>query len=126
MKRLFFLLAASVVLSSFTACSHQLNLVNSKDGMTIHGTYHVASDRIQVQLPSGDLLEGQAVSLQDNIPPAYRDDATPSDVGVSRVYAVLTDNKGIMMEAVFHYNQFSGHGFGTAKTNKGDEYKIIF
>lgn len=129
MKRGFFLVVLSVFLAGFAACSsHRLNLVNPKDGMTIHGTYHVASDRIEVRLPSGDLLKGQSVSLQEGVPLFYQDDASLHDgaPGINKVYAILTDEKGTMMEAVFHYNRWNGHGIGTAKTNRGEVYKIIF
>lgn len=129
MKRIIYIAVIPILLTAFAACSHQISLVNPKDGMTIHGTYHQASDRIEVQLPSGEVLRGQSVSLADAdaIPVFYRDETTAGTTsGASKVYAILTDDKGTMMEAVFEYSKWTGHGFGKAKTNKGEEYKIIF
>ena len=66
MKKMFFMAIISVFLPAFAACSHSINLVNPKDGKMIHGTYHQASDSIEVQLPSGETLRGQSVSLLDS------------------------------------------------------------
>lgn len=47
--------------------------------------------------------------------------------GVSNAYALLKSNTSkLMMEMIVQYSDFTGHGYGEARTNDGRQYKVQF
>ena len=130
MKRLLFAVALIFLIS----CTHQIKFVHFDNGTTINGTYNTLIKSVKVTLPSGDILEGQYVPLENvsiGMGSLFYGSSMLSSWsmgagGSANGYALLTDGKGIVMEIIFQYSQWTGHGFGEARTNKGAVYKVIF
>lgn len=127
-------LIAGMLLLVTAGCVYNFKLVDMREGTTIIGEYNKASESVEVTLPSGEHLTGEYVALTNasisygslfsgtNVATAYGINVGGSSNG----YALLTDGHGTVMEIIFQYSEWTGHGFGVAKTNKGKEYKIIF
>jgi hypothetical protein len=117
-----------------SSCVHEVKFVRFSDGTTILGKYNEANREVEVTLPSGETLRGQYVSLT-NATIGYGSLFYGANIGSmltvgaggsSNGYALLTGNKGTIMEIIYSYSEWTGHGFGIAKTNKGDEYRVMF
>ena len=115
-------------------CVKSVKLINPNDGATIIGEYNTLSKSVKITLPSGEILEGEYVALT-NASIGYGSLFYGTNVGSaisvgaggsSNGYALLKGDKGTVMEIIFSYSEWTGHGFGTAKTNKGDEYRVMF
>lgn len=127
MKKLILLLI--VFLAS---CTHQITFLNPQDGRSFAGQYNRGERSVSVTLPSGEVFYGKYVPLTNttlttgslfsgtSVATGYMVTAG----GASSGYAFLYGDKGTIMEVVFQYS--GRHGFGTAKTNKGEEYRIMF
>lgn len=122
------------ILIALTGCVHEIKLVNFSDGTTIIGEYNKASETVVITLPSGEMLKGGYVALS-NATIGYGSLFYGANVGSmlsvgaggsSNGYALLTGDKGTVMEIIFSYSEWTSHGFGTAKTNKGAEYRVMF
>jgi hypothetical protein len=115
-------------------CTYDIKFINLSDGKTIIGQYNKADKSVTMTLPSGEFMKGEYVALTNasigvgslfygaNVANMM----SVSAGGTSNGYALLTDEKGTVMEIIFSYSEWSGHGFGNAKTNKGHEYKVMF
>lgn len=123
-----------IILLAMLGCVHNIKFVNPTDGTTIIGEYNTATKTVQVTLPAGESLKGEYVALT-NASIGFGSLFYGANVGSmlsigtggsSNGYALLTGDKGSVMEIIFSYSEWTGHGFGVAKTNKGDEYRVIF
>ena len=123
-----------LLLIFLSSCVHEVKFVRFSDGTTILGKYNKINKEVEVTLPPGETLKGQYIALTNatigygslfygaNIGSML----TISKGGRSNGYALLTGDQGTIMEIIFDYSEWSGHGFGIAKTNKGDEYRVMF
>ena len=127
-------LVSFLILLFLSACVHEVKFVNPNSGATIIGEYNTANKIVQVTLPSGETLKGNYVALT-NASIGFGSLFYGANVGSmmsigtggsSSGYALLTGDKGTVMEIIFSYSEWTGHGFGIAKTNKGDEYRVMF
>ncbi len=131
-------LTAVLCLFLLTSCAYyQVRFVNQRDNSVIYGDYSALGKTIWVRLPSGENLQGKYEPLQEK---SVREDPdslfyrsnistfigvfTPK--GFSNKYAYLTGDKGTVMEIVFNYNDSANKGYGTARTNGGEEYRVEF
>jgi tetratricopeptide (TPR) repeat protein len=118
-----------------SACAgNNLRLVSLSDGTTIFGEYHRTDRFLKITMPDGETLQGSYSSLTNSyigfgsLPNA----ATTSMIfptatdGMTEAYAMLRGNKGTLMEMVLHYSEWSGSGYGYAKTNEGIGYRVVF
>lgn len=130
MRKLIFV----ICLILLPSCTHQIKFVHFDTGTTITGRYNTLTKRVQVTLPSGESLNGKYIPLENmsfGIGSLFYGSPSltawgMSTGGHSNGYALLTDEKGVVMEIIFQYSEWSGHGFGEARTNKGELYKVMF
>lgn len=125
-------IALFLLMAFLTACTHQITFLNPQDGQSFAGQYNRGERSVSVTLPSGEVFYGKYVPLTNttlttgslfngtSVATGYMVTAG----GASSGYAFLYGDKGTTMELVFQYS--GRHGFGTAKTNKGEEYRIMF
>ncbi|MEK6525552.1 MAG: hypothetical protein AABZ22_01640 [Nitrospirota bacterium] len=124
---------AALLILVLWGCSHDVKLINMSDGTTISGTSTIWNQSITLTLPSGEIVEGRYVPL------------TTASIGVGSLFyganvgtmlgkdisgrfhghARLTGKNGTVVEMVFS-SDWTGHGFGIAKTNSGKEYRVTF
>jgi hypothetical protein len=123
-----------LILLVLIGCVREVKLVDFNDGTTIIGEYNKATKTVTITLPSGEVLKGEYVALT-NATIGYGSLFYGANVGSmlsvgtggsSNGYALLTGDKGTVMEIIFSYSEWTGHGFGTARTNKGTEYRVMF
>nr|MBI3611747.1 hypothetical protein [Nitrospirota bacterium] len=130
MTRPFFI---ALTLSLLTACSHQIQLIDTAAGTTITGTHDVWRRTIAVTLPSGVRLEGPYQPL------------TTGSIGEGSLffganiveligrpmsgrmhgYARLTGSDSTVVEMVFAL-EWIGRGYGVARISNGAEYRVTF
>ncbi len=132
-KILFYSVFILVIMT--TACTHKFKLHDSSDGLTLTGTYNTATNNVNVVIRSGEKLEGKYVSYANTaithnslfygteVVTKYR---VAVSGGASVGYAVLLGDRGTVMEIIYQFDKVTGHGFGTAKSNDGKEYRVIF
>lgn len=128
------LVSLILILILLIGCVRQVKLVDFNDGTTITGEYNTASKAVSITLPSGEVVRGEYVTLTSatigfgslfygaNIGSMF----AMGVGGSSNGYAILTGDKGTVMEVIFSYSEWTGRGFGVAKTNKGAEYRVMF
>lgn len=114
-------------------CAHRVELLNVADGTTITGQSTLWNRVITLTLPSGEVMKGHFMPLTTallgegslfygaNVGAMMERDIS----GRFHGYAHLTGEKGTVMEIVFS-SDWTGHGFGVAKTNRGEEYLVTF
>jgi hypothetical protein len=122
---------AALTLSS--ACASAITLYDLKTGETLTGDHRPLTQTIILTLPSGEILEGRYQKLttlrikEDSL--FYR-----ANLGAllgrntgERFYghALLTGDRGAVMELVLAV-EWTGHGFGVARTRAGNEYRVTF
>jgi hypothetical protein len=91
------------------------------DGEVMEGRYAAVSDAtFSTGFATGTFTAGRAVGTANST--AYGFGLGSHGNG----YALLKGNRGTVMECVFQFNPMNNHGFGEARTNKGDQYKMIF
>jgi hypothetical protein len=127
-------LPAILSLLFFYGCTYPIKFINPQDGKVLVGEYNKSSKTITVTLPSGEVLTGEYVALT-NASIGFGSMFYGANVGsmmtvgaggTSNAYALLTGDKGTVMEIIASYSEWTGHGFGQAKTNKGEEYRVMF
>lgn len=128
------LLSAVLSLLVLCGCAYPIKFINPQDGKLLVGEYNKISKVVNLTLPSGEVLTGEYVALTNasigfgslfygaNVGSTM----TVGAGGTSNAYAILTGDKGTVMEIIVNYSEWTGHGFGQAKTNKGDEYRVMF
>lgn len=143
MKKLFCLLAALFL----TACAHSLQLVEFETGQVLNGEYNELNRTVTVTMPDGEVLTGKYSALTNaavtfgsafGSGTAFSGNTSAtafgssfgygiSAGGQSSAYALLKSEKSnLMMEILVKYSEWSGHGFGEARTNDGRRYKVQF
>jgi hypothetical protein len=115
------------------ACTHQVTFLNVTDGKVITGQHHLLSRSITLPWPSGEILEGRYTKLTteeigehslffgQNLGSMLGRNTSERFYG----YARLQGDRGKIVEIVFA-SGWLGHGYGVAKTNDGEEYRISF
>ncbi|MEW6247652.1 MAG: hypothetical protein AB1555_13230 [Nitrospirota bacterium] len=120
-------------LALFFACASAITLYDLKTGETLTGDHRPLTQTIIITLPTGETLEGRYQKLttllikEDSL--FYR-----ANLGAllgrntgERLYghARLTGDRGTLMEMVLAV-EWTGHGFGVARTRAGNEYRVTF
>jgi len=129
MRKLIILVGMLAVVS----CVHKAELINISDGTIIEGTFNTGDKTLKVLMPDGEMLKGRYVTLSSasiGVSSLFYGTNTAtmltgSSGGVMDGYGFLRGDKGTIMEVIFRVGT-DNHGFGDAKTNKGDTYKVMF
>ena len=115
------------------ACTRPVELVNLQSGAALTGTHDLWRRSITVSLPTGETVTGIHTKL------------TASDIGpeslffgvnagellgrhaADRVYGYvrLTGGQENVVEMIFA-SDWLGHGYGVARTNLKEEYRVTF
>ena len=126
-------LLIALVLSLLAACSHHIQFIGITDGTTITGTHNLWRRTIAVTLPSGVKLEGpyQPLTTGSIGEGSLFFGANIAELlgrpmsGRAHGYARLTGPEGTVLEIVFAL-EWTGRGYGAARTGLGDEYRVVF
>ena len=134
--KIVFIFFITIVLN---ACTHSIQFTNFESGETLNGTYNKLSKTVKVTMPNGEVLSGQYTAMTNASfsmvnASAYSGTAYASGTGygmtvggTSNAYALLKSNSSnLMMEIIVNYSEWSGSGYGEARTNKGKVYKVQF
>jgi len=119
-------------------CAHAprpLEITRLSDGRIASGTIHLPSRSIEVTLPDGERFSGRFASVAEQSSPDFGLGAVgghsfwsltwPLDNKLT-CYTVLTGSRGTVLEVDFiHDGRPDGEGFGTARTNSGQEYRFM-
>jgi hypothetical protein len=129
---------ASLVIALSAGCAHAptaLELIRFSDGAVATGAIDLRRRWIEVRLPDGEQFAGHFASVAERgsgdlsvgafgHKPAWAL-TWPFDNKLL-CYTVLTGDRGTVLELDFvHDGRSEGEGFGTARTNRGEEYKLI-
>lgn len=131
------LLVLSVIL--VTACVHTIEIVQFDTGEVLQGSYNELDRTVTVTMTNGEVLKGK-YSAMSNAAFTFATANVYSGMvsttgfgygitagGGSQAYALLKSNTSkLMMEIIVNYSEWSGHGFGEARTNDGRIYKVQF
>ena len=139
------LLLASILLAGCAEYTYDVQMVKIADGkpassISVAGTISTSNHTLKVTLPSGENLEGQYATIDSSsvmvgsslfTATNAKGVGTGMGTGVStggsgNGYSILKGDKGTIMEISFSFNPRNGNGFGTAITNTGDEYRVLF
>jgi hypothetical protein len=117
------------------SCSYAVQFVDA-DGRHIYGDYSSMTKNISVVLPTGERLAGKYFPLDRsdlgakqgslfvrNDVSTYLGMTDPAE-GWQDLRAFLKGNRGTFMEVIFRYNDYQPTGYGVARTDKGDEYRV--
>ena len=129
-----------IMLSFLVAgCVHKIEITHFQTGQVLQGKYNEINRMVTVIMPDGEILKGKYSAVSNasftfGTATAYSGVATAtcfgygiSSGGQGQVYALLkSETSGLMMEIIAIYSDWSGHGFGEAKTNDGRAYKVQF
>ncbi|MBM4134163.1 MAG: hypothetical protein FJ245_10375 [Nitrospira sp.] len=126
-------LPIALTLSLLAACSHHIQFIGTADGTTITGTHNLWRQTIEVTLPSGARLDGPYQTLTtDSIGErslffgANLTELLGAHMsGRFHGYARLTGQDDQVLEIVFAL-EWSGRGYGVARTSTGPEYRVMF
>ena len=120
-------------------CARPIIFTNFESGNVLNGQLNGSDRSITVTMPDGDSLSGQ-YSYLSNASMTFGNAFATSGAssasafgtsmntgGQSIIYAVLTSKKSkLVMEIILPYSQWTGQGFGEARTNNGIVYKVQF
>jgi hypothetical protein len=127
------LVAAMLSLVLWTGCARALELTALTDGAMGTGTLDVWTRSVTVTLPSGETARGHYTTLTTG-------EISPSSffygVNLGELlgrhqterlygYARLTGERGTVVELILT-GDWLGHGFGVARTDRREEYRIAF
>ncbi len=121
--------ASIVLVLSIQSVPHDVKFIKLEDGSIIIGKYIALGKKVEVVFPDGEIFKGEYVAAE-NISTGFLffPNGIATGIGVSGGsqpgYALLKGDKGTVMEVIFTHSL--GHGFGEAKTNKGETYKVMF
>ncbi len=120
-------------------CVHKIELTHFQTGQVLQGEYNTGSYKISITMPNGEILSGKYVALENasfsfGTATAFSGMASATAFGqgiavggAGQAYALLKSEKSsLMMEIVASYSEWSGHGFGEARTNDGRTFKVQF
>lgn len=141
------LIIAFSIMVIFTGCVHKMQVVNFETGTTLDAEYNKANKSVKVIMPDGEILTGQYSAMSNasfsigntfSNATAYSGAKTASAFGnstsygissggVSNAYALLrSDKTTLMMEMIVQYSEWTGNGYGEARTNDGRRFKVQF
>lgn len=142
MRRLQSLVTIILSLFLLVSCAKSFQLIRFSDGLTIEGAANLVSKTLTLTMPDGEVMEGRYAAVSDatfstgfatGTFTAGRAVGTATSTaygfsagGHGNGYALLKGNRGRVMECVFQFNPMNNHGFGEARTNKGEAFKMIF
>ena len=123
----------TLVVAGLVGCSHEVRLVSLSDGTLLQGTTKLWDQSVILTLPSGEILEGEFFSLSSRKlgPDSLFYGANLGTMFGGRVsghfhgYAYLTGTQGTVVEIIFA-SDWTGRGFGFARTSLGEEYRVSF
>lgn len=123
----------------FVGCAHKITFTNFQSGEILNGEYNTVDKSIKVAMPNGEILigkysavSGSSMIIGNSFATSGGATATGFGTGVavggnSRAYAILSSQTSpLMMELLVSYSEWTGNGFGEAKTNDGRIYKVQF
>lgn len=137
------LIVLSIVM--FSGCAKKVYLTDFSSGTQIEGVYKSMDKEVIVTMPNGEILKGHYVYMANatfsmtnvnSYAHAYSGTVTASGYGnafaqtitsggTSKVYALLkSTSSNLMMEIILDYSEWSGQGYGEARTNRGKKYKV--
>lgn len=123
----------TLIAAGLAGCAHEIRLVSLSDGTLIKGATKLWDQSVILTLPSGEILEGEFFSLsnrnlgQDSLFHGANLGAMFGGRVSGRFhgYAYLTGTQGTVVEIIFA-SDWTGHGFGFARTSLGEEYRVSF
>lgn len=146
MKKLGYLfIVVSILL--FTGCTYKMDVIDFDKGTVLDAEYTKMNREVKVVMPNGEVLKGKYSALTNAsfsfattnaVSNVYSGNQVATGIGngssygmttggVSRAYALLrSEASNLMMELIVSYSEWSGHGFGEARTNDGRRYKVQF
>ncbi|MGD9365695.1 MAG: hypothetical protein PVH87_08380 [Desulfobacteraceae bacterium] len=120
-------------------CVHKIEITHFQTGQVLQGNYNELNRMVTVVMPDGEILKGKYSAVSNasfsfGTATAYSGAATAtgfgygvSSGGISQAYALLkSETSSLMMEMIVSYSEWTGHGFGEARTNDGRSYKVQF
>jgi len=125
----------AALLFLIVSCSYGVQFVDTS-GHRIYGDYTPRGERISITLPSGESFTGNCFALDRSELSAKqgslfgRTDVstylglTDPAKGWRDLHAFLKGDRGTTMEAILRYNGSVPTGYGVARTDKGDEYRV--
>ena len=141
-----YLISIGIVLL-LSGCVHKMQMVDFKTGTTLDAKFDETSRQVTVVMPNKEVLTGQYSAISNarfSIGSAYGSATaysglatataygsstyqTISSGGAANAYALLRSKTSkLMMEIVVQYSDWTGHGYGEARTNDGRRYKVQF
>jgi hypothetical protein len=136
-----------VVVFLFTGCSHKMSFTNFESGTQFEGKYQKIGKSIEVKMPNGEVLKG-TYSNVDNSSMSFGNSFTTGRAysgtttafgsassfgtgysigGAGKAYALLkSTTSNLMMELIVDYSVWDGSGFGEARTNDGQRFRVQF
>ncbi len=136
MKRLLIIFGAVLLLAG---CGKAITLTNFDTGDVLKGRYNSANRTVTVTMPDGQVLSGRYSAISGasmTFGNAYvfsgASTATAFGTGMavggaSNAYALLvSDTSSLAMEIIVSYSEWTGHGYGEARTNDGRAFKVQF
>ena len=123
----------------FVGCAHKITFTNFQSGEILNGEYNTVDKSIKVAMPNGEILigkysavSGSSMIIGNSFATSGGATATGFGTGLAvggnaRAYAILSSQiSSLMMEVLVSYSEWTGNGFGEAKTNDGRIYKVQF
>ncbi len=135
MKKVLFL----ALCFSISGCVHKLDIVNFQTGQVLEGNYNELNRMVTVIMPDGEVLTGKYSAVNNasfsfGTASAFSGTAMATGLGYGissggqgQAYALLKSaSSSLLMEMVVSYSEWTGHGFGEARTNDGRIFKVQF
>ena len=131
----------------FSGCVHKMEVVNFKTGDTLEANYNKLNRVVTVIMPNNEVLTGKYSAVSNasfsigntfgtstaysgaNTATAYGSATSyaVSSGGASNAYAILRSKTSkLMMEIIVQYSEWTGNGYGEARTNDGRKFKVQF
>jgi len=136
MKKIFIAILGLIFISG---CAHQITFTNFEEGIILNGQYNELDRSITVTMPNGEILKGKYSALSNATASfgnafAFSGGASATVFGTgitaggtANAYALLTsESSKLAMEIIAQYSEWNGHGFGEARTNDGQAFKVQF
>lgn len=141
------ILISILVLLFLSGCVHKMQVVNFETGTVLDAEYNKANRMVTVVMPNGEVLTGQYSPVSNasfSIGNTFGSTTAYSGIsnataygsstsyavtsgGASNAYALLRSNTSkLMMEVIVQYSEWNGHGFGEARTNDEQRFKVQF
>lgn len=129
-----------IVISAFlVACTHAIQFTHFETGESLVGEYNELNKTVTVVMPNGEVLSGKYSAMTNASfsfvgANAYTGTTYASGTGygmsvggTSKAYALLKSSSSkLMMEIIVDYSEWSGSGYGEARTNDNRNYKVQF